>query len=197
VPQSADAGARERRRRVGGVVIKLGPQVKAAIVAVLAVAAATAVYYQVPVPAHLHEGSWITLFCCGVLVLGILILIAVLRLVRAGQQAKVRTLVLLLCLTVLFFSYADAAVATLPGQFVDLHTKTDSVYFNISTLATVGYGDVHPSGQLARSAVTLQIVFNLVFLGAAISIITTYVRARATQRLHASGQGGSATDEPG
>ena len=83
----------------------------------------------------------------------------------------------------LFFSWSDASVAELPGQFADLHDKTDALYFNISTLATVGFGDVHPVGQLARAAVTLQIVFNLVFLGAAVSIITGFVRRRAQRRL--------------
>ena len=42
---------------------------------------------------------------------------------------------LLLTVTVLFFSYADEAVAELPDQFVSLSTKTDALYFNISTLA--------------------------------------------------------------
>ena len=71
----------------------------------------------------------------------------------------------------------------LPGQFAELHDKTDALYFNISTLATVGFGDVHAVGQLARAAVTLQIVFNLVFLGAAVSLISGYFRERARGRL--------------
>jgi voltage-gated potassium channel len=94
----------------------------------------------------------------------------------------VRTLVLLLALTVLFFSWCDDSVARLPGQFVDLHTKTDALYFNISTIATVGFGDVHAAGQLARAAVTVQIVFNLVFLGAAVTMISGFVRQRAQSR---------------
>ena len=60
---------------------------------------------------------------------------------------------------------------------------------NISTLATVGFGDVHPTGQLARAAVTIQIVFNLVFLGAAVSLISGFFRARATGRLQAGSAG--------
>jgi voltage-gated potassium channel len=84
--------------------------------------------------------------------------------------------------TVLFFSYADVALAGIYGEFVSLHTKTDGLYFSVSTLATVGFGDVHASGQLARIAVTLQIVFNLVFLGAAIATITGMWRERARRR---------------
>jgi voltage-gated potassium channel len=62
------------------------------------------------------------------------------------------------------------------GQLVGVHTKTDALYFTISTLATVGFGDVHPSGQLARSLVTIQIVFDLVFVAALVAALTGGVR---------------------
>jgi voltage-gated potassium channel len=169
-------------------------QLLQAIVSVLLIAAATVVYYVIPVPAHIREGSWIILFSCGVVVLGLLIVLAVARLLRAGEQARVRGLVLLLTLSVLFFSYADESVARLPGQFVSLSTKTDALYFNVSTLATVGFGDVHAVGQLARVAVTLQIVFNLIFLGAAVSVIASFFRTRARGRYTGgSGTSGSAS----
>jgi voltage-gated potassium channel len=164
-------------------------QLTRAIVATLLLAAATAVYYQIPVPGEMRKSSWIILFCCGVIVLAGLIVLAVRRLLKAGEQARIRGLVLLLTLTVLFFSWADDSVAALPGQFVDLHNKTDALYFNISTLATVGFGDVHPAGELARAAVTLQIIFNLVFLGAAASLIAGFFRARANRRLQSSSSG--------
>ncbi len=154
------------------------------------VAAATAVYYVLPVPHRMHESSWAIMFFLGSAVLGVLILAAIRRLLRDGENARIRGLILLLTLTVLFFSWSDASVARLPGQFVELTTKTDSLYFNVSTLATVGFGDVHPVGQLARAAVTVQIVFNLVFLGAAVSLISGYFRTRARRRIQpAAGHG--------
>ncbi len=175
-------------------------QLTRAIVTLLLIAAATAIYYEIPVPGRMREDSWVILFSCGVLVLGLLILLAVRRLLRRGEQARIRGLVLLLTVTVLFFSYADESVAKLPDQFVSLSTKTDALYFNISTLATVGFGDVHPVGQLARAAVTLQIVFNLVFLGTAVSIISGFFRHRATGRLQgqpAAMEGSAATGNSG
>jgi voltage-gated potassium channel len=160
-------------------------QTRSAVASVALVAAATAVYFVLPVPRRMHESSWALMFFAGAGILGLLILAAILRLLRAGENARIRGLILLLTLTVLFFSWADASVAKLPGQFADLANKTDSLYFNVSTLATVGFGDVHPVGQLARAAVTLQIVFNLVFLGTAVSLIAGYFRTRAG-RLQAS-----------
>jgi hypothetical protein len=164
--------------RGGGLASAARSTVGRAITVVLVVAAATAVYYQIPVPHQIHEDSWIILFSCGIVVLGVLILLAVRRLLRAGEQARIRGLILLLAVSVLFFSYADEAVAILPDQFISLANKTDALYFNISTLATVGFGDVHAVGQLARAAVTVQIVFNLVFLGTAVTMISGFVRAR-------------------
>jgi hypothetical protein len=160
-----------------------------AVTVALLIALLTAIYYAIPVPGRMREGSWALLFSCGVVVLAVLIILSVRRLWRAGEQARIRGLVLLLTVTVLFFSYADEAVAALPNQFAELSNKTDALYFNISTLATVGFGDVHPTGQLARAAVTLQIVFNLVFLGAAVSTISGYFRTRAN-RIH-GGSGGT------
>ncbi len=154
---------------------------QAAGTAVLA-AIITVIYYVLPVPSHIHADSWSWLFGVGLAVLGALILVSIGRLLRAHENTRVRALVLLLCVTVLFFSYVDVALAEIPGQFVSLHTKTDGLYFSVSTLATVGFGDVHAAGQLARIAVTLQIVFNLVFLGAAIATISGMWRERARRR---------------
>ena len=82
-------------------------QVRRAIVTALLVAAATAIYYEIPAPGRMREDSWIILFSCGVVVLGLLIVLAMLRLPRSAEQARIRGLVLLLTATVLFFSYAD------------------------------------------------------------------------------------------
>jgi voltage-gated potassium channel len=157
-------------------------QLRRLIGSILLIAAATAVYFVIPVPGRMHEASWAIMFSAGVIVLALLIMLAIRRLLRAGEQARIRGLVLLLTVTVLFFSWADESVAALPDQFAELTNKTDALYFNISTLATVGFGDVHPVGQLARAAVTLQIVFNLIFLGTAVSLISGYFRRRAMGR---------------
>jgi voltage-gated potassium channel len=159
-------------------------QLRDAVVSGGLVVVATVAYYLIPVPGQMREGTWALLFGCGVVALALLIALAVRKLLRqANEQSRVRGLVLLLVLTVLFFSWADRSVAQLPGQFADLQTKTDALYFNVSTIATVGFGDVHPVGQLARAAVTLQIVFNLVILGTAVSMITGFLRVRARGRM--------------
>lgn len=149
----------------------------------------TVVYYVLPVPHRMRTGSWVLLFCVGLGVLGFLILLFIRRLLREGAEERARGLVLMMCLAVLFFSYSDVILAREPGQFAGLHSRTDAIYFTVSTLATVGFGDIHASGQAARAAVTVQILFNLVFIGAAASVITGMMRGRAQRRLHHHGAG--------
>ena len=169
-------------------------QARDGLISLLLIVVATVVYYQLPVPRHIGKDGWTALFFGGTCLLGLFIVVSIRRLLRkASQDVRIRALLLLLVLTVLFFSWADRSVAELPGQFAQLHTKTDALYFNVSTLATVGFGDVHPTGQLARAAVTLQIVFNLVFLGTAVSMITGLLRRRVAATRH---EPGPAAGEP-
>jgi len=66
---------------------------------------------------------------------------------------------------VVLFAAVDYLIARSdPGQFVDLRTKIDALYFAVTTLATVGFGDISASGQLARAVVTVQQLFNLAVL---------------------------------
>ena len=156
---------------------------------------ATVVYYVLPVPGRMREGSWAILFGCGSGVLALLILLSIRKLLGASEGGRLRGLVLLLVLTVLFFSWCDRSVATLPGQFAELHDKTDALYFNVSTLSTVGFGDVHATGQLARAAVTVQIVFNLVFLGTAVAVISDFMRQRSRTRANTRASSRNSRDE--
>ena len=74
-----------------------------------------------------------------------------------------------------------------PDQFAEMSTKTDALYFTMSTLGTVGFGDVHATGQIARGLVTIQIAFDLVFVAALVSVLTTQFRARAAERRGSAG----------
>ena len=78
-----------------------------------------------------------------------------------------------------------------------LRTKTDALYFTVTTLATVGFGDVHPTGQVARAIVTAQIVFNLVFLGSLARLLTGQLQQRAARRrAEGAGGGGGGDGQP-
>jgi voltage-gated potassium channel len=69
-----------------------------------------------------------------------------------------------------------------PDEFAGLKTRLDALYFATSTLATVGFGDVHATGQVARALVLVQMVFNVVFVATTATLLTTRVRMIAEGR---------------
>jgi voltage-gated potassium channel len=74
-------------------------------------------------------------------------------------------LIILLVLVVVAFSVAYFALERSdPGQVHGLRTRLDSLYFTLTTLVTVGYGDVSARGQAARGVASVQMVFNAVFV---------------------------------
>jgi voltage-gated potassium channel len=49
-------------------------------------------------------------------------------------------------------------------------TRTDTLYFTVTTFATVGFGDIAATSQLARALVTVQMILDLIVLGAVIRV---------------------------
>ena len=83
---------------------------------------------------------------------------------RRGEASRSSpALAMLILLLVMSFSLAFFLLELAsPGQIADLHTRTDALYFTLSTMATVGYGDVHAEGQAARALVSAVIAFDVV-----------------------------------
>lgn len=156
-------------------------------------------YFLLPIDAfgsERPEVSW-TVFVV------ILALIAVLLLKQMRDVLLDRTGVhpgfvipILVSLTVLVFATAYYTLAQEPGEVDGLRTRLDALYFTVVTLATVGYGDIHPSGQTARLLAIVQIVYNLVFLTAAATTLShrfqRHIGRRQDRRDHggAAGSGG-------
>jgi len=91
---------------------------------------------------------------------------------------------LLVALSLVVFAATYLALARDPGQFQGvLRTRTDALYFTIVTASTIGYGDITPVGQSARVVVMLQVLYNFVFIAAALTAFTTRMRERATTRV--------------
>ena len=82
-------------------------------------------------------------------------------------------LVLLVEVALVAFSLAYYVLGTqAAGQMVGIRTRLDALYFTLSTTATVGYGDIHPTGQLARVVASGHILFNVLLLGAVARLVT-------------------------
>jgi formate-dependent nitrite reductase membrane component NrfD len=84
-----------------------------------------------------------------------------------GMRVLAMLLVLLIMASSLTFFLIEEAN---PEQFDGLQTRTDALYFTLATMSTVGFGDVHAKGQLARVLVCLLIVFD-------VAVVASLVRA--------------------
>ncbi len=109
---------------------------------------------------------------------------AIVRQMRTDPEA-VGILAILLVLVVVGFALTFYGVEQAdPGQFTELHTRTDALYFTVTMMATVGFGDVHPVGQTARALVTLAIAFDVIVVASLARAIARAAGSRVTSGRH-------------
>ncbi|MFC5908799.1 potassium channel family protein [Streptacidiphilus monticola] len=128
------------------------------------------------------------------LVLRLVLALLVVGVVMAGQVRSVlrserpllrvlRALTTVFCLYLLVFASVYAAVAHgHAGSFTQPLSHVDALYFTVTVFATVGFGDIAPVTESARVLVTLQMVLNLVLLGAGLRLLTGAARMRLKSR---------------
>ncbi|MBR8639163.1 two pore domain potassium channel family protein [Streptomyces tuirus] len=151
---------------------------------VLLVALGTA-YFLLPVEGLGSDRPWLgwPLFVLCLTLIAALLLRHVRDIVLEKPQTRSGIMIsMLMCLAVLVFSSGYYALAQQPGQFIGLRTRVDALYFTVITLATVGYGDITPSGQEARMVTVLQILYTFVFLTAAATALTRRLHSVVAER---------------
>ncbi|NUR30827.1 MAG: two pore domain potassium channel family protein [Catenulispora sp.] len=168
--RSHGSSADSRRDRVVRAVLGL-------LVPVLLVIA----YFWFPLhafgPGHSMR-RWVALVC----VLG-LVTAATATQIRAAIAAPLERaltgLPAVLTLAILVFAGIDVGIAKSGGQFTGITSKLDGIYFAMTTLTTVGYGDIHADGPQARAFVTVQMLYNVVVVSSAIAVGTARIQRRA------------------
>lgn len=78
---------------------------------------------------------------------------------------------LLFAATYFLMAQADSGNFNLSGL-----TRGDTLYFTVTVFATVGFGDIVATSHTARSLVTVQMVLDLILLGAVIRVFVEAVR---------------------
>ncbi|BAJ29334.1 MULTISPECIES: potassium channel family protein [Kitasatospora] len=146
-------------------------------------------YFTVPLGwfgPHHPAVSW-SAFGVLLTVLGIGLLREVRLQVLGQSRHPVPRILILLCSALVVFATAYLAMSRDPGELDGLTTKVDALYFTVITMATVGYGDIHPSGQAARVVVMLQLLYTVVFLTTGVTALTRQVKTRAVKRARHEG----------
>jgi hypothetical protein len=77
------------------------------------------------------------------------------------------------------------------NSFTQPMTRIDSLYFTVTTFATVGFGDITPVAESARVVVTLQMVIDLVLIGLVARAFVNSVRTGLARRDGASEEDGT------
>ena len=95
------------------------------------------------------------------------------RAVLSPRYLRIEWLLSALYVLVLTFALVYAALATFrTGEFVGIEDRTDALYFSVTVVATVGFGDIHAQGTAAKLLVTVHMLFNLIYLGTALRLLT-------------------------
>jgi voltage-gated potassium channel len=89
---------------------------------------------------------------------------------KMSGSARLQGLLVALYVAVLFFalSYYLLAISN-PEAIAGLETRLDALYFSLTIVSTVGFGDVHAVDQAARAIVSFQLVFDLIFVSLAVA----------------------------
>ena len=144
-------------------------------------------YYVLPMENVSDAGS-IALLTVGLLAIAVIVVWEVRAIVKAdypvvqGIEALAVTVPLFLLLySTAYFLIANAS----PSSFSQHLTRTDALYFTVTTFATVGYGDITATSQGTRVIVIFQMLTDLVVLGFGVRVLLEAVqlgRQRQAQR---------------
>ncbi len=136
-------------------------------------------YYLLPLRAPWGDATTAGRLAGSVLAWGLLFLFLRTAARRSHERQepeyhRVQQLLTALYVLVLGFAllYAITSAAA-PEQFAGLANRSDALYFSVTTTATVGFGDIHASGTPARLMVTAQMLFNLIYIGTALRILSS------------------------
>jgi hypothetical protein len=98
-------------------------------------------------------------------------------------------------LFIVLFAWIYAAMSVGdPSTFSEPLTKSGSLYFTITILSTVGFGDITPVTDAARLIVSVQMICDLVVIGIIVKLITGVAKHRAqTMSSGSAGQDSTAS----
>jgi hypothetical protein len=141
-----------------------------------------AVYYVVPLAPHPHAAVWFRVFIAIAVFVAVLVsqLNSILRHGHPMRRAII-ALSILLPLFVVMFSWVYLTMSRSdPSTFGGAMSRTKALYFTMTVLSTVGFGDITPHTDPARLVTTVQMALDLVFIAIVVRLIFG-VASRAAQ----------------
>jgi hypothetical protein len=169
----ADLPRATRRRLIGGAVVRvLGSTV-----------VVVALYYLLPLD-HLSQIGSVLLLVAGLLGIAAIVWWEV-RVILNAQYPAVQGLAALALTVPLFLVLFSTTYYLLErassSTFSQRLSRTDALYFTVTTFSTVGYGDITAKSQGARVLVMVQMVADILIIGLGVRVLLGAVE-RGRQR---------------
>jgi voltage-gated potassium channel len=114
-------------------------------------------------------------------ILFVLVFVWQLRQVSGHDLPVLRAVRALGTIAVLFLALFAAAYLSLSqtsaGNFSEPLNHTGALYLTITIFSTVGFGDITPKSDLTRILVSVQMLLDLVVIGAVVRLLTTAAKS--------------------
>ncbi len=137
-------------------------------------------YYILPLGTFWQDQSELLRFGVGVLAFVVLgkVLVLHLRHTKRTEETvylRIQWLLSALYLLVLLFALAYAFIAEhYPHDFVGISDRTNALYFSVTVVSTVGFGDIYPTAKVPQLIVSAQMIFDLIYLGTALRVLSAF-----------------------
>lgn len=191
VPNLDEAAAAKKVKRRAAAV-----QILAGVIVGLALLAA---YFLLPLDLFAGWPVWLTL-TSGVVLLGVVTVLQV-RSVVASNSPAARAAGALMQTIPFFLLLFAAEYYVLAVGDPDIFnqpdlTRMDMLYFTVTVFSTVGFGDIVATGQTVRGMVTVQMILDLIVIGAVVKVFLGAVQIARGEHAPPGAPAGARTDLP-
>jgi voltage-gated potassium channel len=178
---SLDLGAvlpgnpRERRRMIAGSALRIVATALGLLV----------LYAFVPIPTGTSgAGAFIGLM------IGLAVFIALvgwqIRTITRAEHPVMRAvevIALALPLLAVVFAFTYLSISRADSASVSEHlSRVDAMYYTVSTISTVGFGDIEAESDAARTLVTVQMLFDLALIAGLVRLVIVATRTGLQRR---------------
>jgi hypothetical protein len=143
------------------------------------------VYFMFPLDSR-EDAALELVAVVGGLVVFALIFWRQIRMIRSAEYPLLRAAEAIALVATIFIvlmsTIAAAFSAADPGNYSEPLSRSDAIYFTVTTLATVGFGDITPTTTVTRLFTTCQILLGVALLGVGLRSLVTVAKQVAESR---------------
>jgi Ion channel len=133
------------------------------------------VYWLLPIQDRVNAG-WVLRLVGGLLLTGGVLAWQVRSISKSTRPILRAVRGIVVSIGIFVIAFATTYLSISHGQSSSFNSelsKLDALYFTVTVVATVGFGDIVPRSNLARSVTTVQMLLDLVFIATAGRLLIT------------------------